>query len=212
MSQVEIDSDNRKKVKDLSHVGAVHNWVESSFPTEFDQGFRTRKLWRIDSLKGKQYLLIVSPKPPELNALEKYGIEGTAQTKPYSSFLDTLKTGQRARFKVTLNPVVAVSEEKGMRGRIKPHVTVAQQKQFFMDRSSKNGFLINDGEFEVTEKAYVPLKRKGEPIINLSKVTYEGILTITDIDSFRTILREGFGKKKAYGFGLMTIIPVENYE
>ena len=211
ISQVEIDSYNRKKLRELSHVGAVHNWVESAFPAELDKGYRTRKLWRIDSLRGKQFLLMVSPESPELKMLERYGVEGTARTKPYVSFLENLKTGQRVRFKVTLNPVVAVKEEKGRRGRVKPHVTVSQQKQFLLNRSLKNGFEISDDEFEVTERAFVPLKGKGKPTINLSKVTYEGILTIIDLDSFQRTLIEGFGKKKAYGFGLMTVIPVGNY-
>lgn len=42
----------------------------------------------------------------------------------------------------------------------------------------------------------------------LSKTTYEGNLTITNIDKFKALLVKGFGKKKAYGFGLMTVIPI----
>jgi CRISPR system Cascade subunit CasE len=34
LSRVEIDTDNRQKIKDLSHLGAYHNWVERSFPAE----------------------------------------------------------------------------------------------------------------------------------------------------------------------------------
>lgn len=34
LSRVEIDSQNRRKTKDLTHVGAYHNWVEQSFPAE----------------------------------------------------------------------------------------------------------------------------------------------------------------------------------
>ena len=42
----------------------------------------------------------------------------------------------------------------------------------------------------------------------LSKVTYEGILKVTDKKVFYQSLTEGIGKKKAYGFGLMTVIPL----
>ena len=34
LSRVEIDFANRKKIKDLSHLGAYHSWVEESFPWE----------------------------------------------------------------------------------------------------------------------------------------------------------------------------------
>ena len=49
ISRVEIDSENRRKIKDLTHLGAFHNWVEQSFPDEFDKEIRSRKLWRIDT-------------------------------------------------------------------------------------------------------------------------------------------------------------------
>ena len=45
---------------------------------------------------------------------------------------------------------------------------------------------------------------------NLVKVVYEGILTVSDADLFKKLLTEGMGKKKAYGFGLMTVIPLGN--
>ena len=60
ISRVEIDRDNRRKVRDLTHVGAYHAWVEESFPSELEQSIRTRKLWRIDRIQGKDYLIIVS--------------------------------------------------------------------------------------------------------------------------------------------------------
>lgn len=34
ISRVALDSNDRKKLKDLTHLGAYHNWVESSFPEE----------------------------------------------------------------------------------------------------------------------------------------------------------------------------------
>ena len=37
ISRVEIDRYNRRKVRDLTHVGAYHAWVEESFPSELEQ-------------------------------------------------------------------------------------------------------------------------------------------------------------------------------
>ena len=69
LSRVQLDIDNRQKVRNLTHLGAYHDWVERSFPKEFASGKRTRKLWRIDRLRGKTYLLIVSQEMPDLSAL-----------------------------------------------------------------------------------------------------------------------------------------------
>ena len=74
LSRVQIDSRNRRKIKDLTHLGAYHNWVESSFPEEFTKKDRSRKLWRIDMLQGNKYLLLVSEKKPNMEIFEKYGV------------------------------------------------------------------------------------------------------------------------------------------
>lgn len=209
LSRVEIDRDDRRKMKDLSHVGAVHGWVESSFPEEFaKEAEKTRKLWRIDSLNGKSYLLIVSPAPPSVKVLEKYGVKGTAQIKDYSRYLDSLAENEKYRFKVTLNPVVSVMDEPGQkRGRLKPHITVDQQMQFLYDRSEKNGFLLEKDSCTITERGFVPFRKSGHKTPMLSRVTYEGVLQIIDKQLFIKTLTQGFGKKKAYGFGMMTVIP-----
>lgn len=86
LSQVEIDMKNRQKIRDLSHLGAFHSWVERSFPDDFDKIPRLRKLWRIDKLEERYYLLVVSPTRPDLKLLERYGVERSAKTKSYDSF------------------------------------------------------------------------------------------------------------------------------
>ena len=53
LSRVQIDTDNRQKMRNLTHLAAYHDWVERSFPQEIARGERTRKLWRIDHLNGK---------------------------------------------------------------------------------------------------------------------------------------------------------------
>lgn len=207
LSRVEIDSQNRRKIKDLTHVGAYHNWVERSFPEEQVEGVRSRKLWRIDSIRGKLYLLLVSTQKPDLTSLERYGVEDSAETKDYEPFLAHLREGQRFSFRVTLNPAIALSEGEGKRGRVVPHVTVSQQTQFFLNRTEKNGFYVDEKECQLVERGFSLLKHRGEKTIRLSRATFEGRLTIVDLETFKKTLTKGIGKKKAYGFGLLTIIP-----
>lgn len=209
LSRVEIDVNNRKKLKDLTHIGAFHNWVERSFPEEFQEKIRTRKLWRIDSLNGREYLLIVSEKKPDLKILETYGVEGSAETKAYDNFLKSILGGKKYKFRVTLNPVV--SEACGVnskRGRVRP-VPNDKQLEFLWDRSEKNGFLLERENFYIVKREHIVLKKQNEKDVNLSKAVYEGVLTVIDKSKFVDTLTLGFGKKKAYGFGMMTIIPWE---
>ena len=73
ISRVEVDIYNRQKIRDLTHLGAYHNWVEQSFK---EAGVRSRKLWRIDKINNKKYLLLVSGEKPDVELLEKYGVAG----------------------------------------------------------------------------------------------------------------------------------------
>lgn len=208
LSRVKIDTHNRKKVKDLNHLGAFHHWVEESFPEEVKNDERSRKLWRIDSLQGNQYLLLVSPEKPDLEQLETYGVTGSAESKDYSPLLNNLEEGNRLRFRVKLNPVKSLSSGKasGKRGRVIPLVTGDQQREFLIDRSSQRGFTVKEDEFTIVNKGFELLKRKGKELKVVS-ATYEGMLYITDPDQFKETLISGFGKKKAYGFGLLTVLP-----
>lgn len=208
LSRVEVDRENRRKSRDLSHVGAYHHWVEQSFPDELEKNIRSRKLWRLDYLNGKEFLLIVSETPPNLGLLEKYGVIKSSQTKEYDTFLHSLQEGTQARFRVTLNPVVSVVNKEAKRGQVKPHVTVDQQLKFLRDRSEKNGFSLKENEYTIVERGYVEYRKSGQIPLRLSKVTYEGVLRISDVNLFSRTLTEGIGKKKAYGFGMMTIIPI----
>lgn len=72
----------------------------------------------------------------------------------------------------------------------------------------RHGFKLNSDDFAITEHEYVTFKHKSGKMPRLSKTTYEGNLTITDSKKFKALLVGGMGKKKAYGFGMMTVIPI----
>jgi len=209
ISRVEIDIGNRRKISELTHLGAYHNWVETSFPEEFGAGERSRKLWRIDRVKGKTYLLIVSQDKPDMKQLEVYGVPGTGQCKIYDTFLNSLEQGQKMLFRLTANPVRAV-KEGGQRGKIYPHITAAQQLEYLERRAQKLGFLLLENNYQIVQRDFLTLRKKGGKSVNLARAIYEGSLIIESADIFRRTLTEGVGKEKAYGFGMMTVIPQES--
>lgn len=208
MSRVEIDFNNRLNLKKLSSLKAYHSWVEESFPQEIESNSRSRKLWRIDHLYGKNYLLLVSEEKPDLNLLERYGVKGSGETKNYDHFLGKLENGMHAKFKVCLNPTIATKKDpdKNNRGKIVPLKSEDFEK-FLLDRSEKNGFTLKEDDFIISERKYVDFQHnKNAKRIKLDIVTYEGRLTINDKEKMIKTLTKGIGKKKAYGFGLITII------
>lgn len=210
LTRVMLDVENGRKMKHASHIGAIHSIIENSFPDEKQREIRTRKLWRIDHLNGKRYILIASEKVPNPEALEAIGVAGSIQTKDYEPFLNSLENGMKAHFRVKLNPVWSSREGKatGERGRVVP-VPDGEQKQYLYDRSQKNGFSLEEADYEIVERGVELYRKKGQRDIYLKKSIYEGTLTITDKKKIERVLREGIGKKKAYGFGLMTLIPMD---
>lgn len=209
LSRVEIDFNNRQKTKDLNHLGSYHNWVEQLFPFEIEKGERSRKLWRVDTILGKHFLLVLSESKPDLESFNTYGVPNTAEVKDYKSFLNKLQNDQIVRFKATLNPVKSLSSGKasGRRGRVVPHVTVQQKMDYLIEKAKQNGFELKENDFYISKSNFHPLKRSGNKMVQISKVTYEGFLTITDVVKFRETLCKGLGKKRAYGCGLITVIP-----
>ena len=97
---------------------------------------------------------------------------------------------------------------KGKRGKVIPYHTVENQMKFLFEKSEKNGFLLREDEIKIVDRRIENLKKKGMRDTSFSVVTYEGILTVTDPEVFREGLTCGIGKKKAYGCGLMTVIPL----
>lgn len=208
LSRVEIDYKDRLTSKELNHLGAFHNWVEQSFPKELEQNKRSRKLWRIDNLNNKSYLLILSEDKPDINMLEKYGVKGTGETKDYSEFLNSLESGDRMRFRVVLNTTKSISNRKFGRGKVVPLTSEEDQIKYLIDRSEKNGFELHPEDFYLVRSGFEKVLKNGEQRLDLIKAEFQGELTIMDKDKFKETLTKGIGKKKAYGFGMMTVIPM----
>lgn len=220
LSRVEIATKNRRKIKDLTHLGAYHNWVEQSFPAEINHGERKRHLWRLDQLAGKNYLLVLSENKPDTGQLEKYGVSGTAMIKVYDQFLDTIKVGETMRFRLTANPSYVAPRPGEKRGQVYPYVTIEQQRQWLSKKSQKAGFklvwqqpLLDEADgfvFDVVSRDYPMLYRKAGRGVRLSRVVFEGLLQVQDLTVFKDTLIKGLGREKAFGMGLMTVIPEVN--
>lgn len=197
LSRVEIDTNNRQKMQDLTHVGRYHGWIESCFPYHEE---RRRHLWRIDRANGRNYVLILSDEMPDLGKLEKYGVSGTAQVKTYAP---KLSEDGMYRFKLTANPIHRNGHE------VYAYNKVSDQMKWGNQQLSKHGFMIKS--FDITGRGSVMLEHedKGKRRrVYLRQATYEGIVMIDDLDKAVKTLYDGIGREKAYGMGMLTLMPV----
>ncbi|MGL4306376.1 MAG: type I-E CRISPR-associated protein Cas6/Cse3/CasE [Mycobacteriaceae bacterium] len=193
---------------------SMHAAVLSSFPPGLLTS-ENRVLWRVDQFSQHEVnLVLVSPSEPDLtHIVEQAGWQtgNPWQTRDYSPLLKKLQEGQQWSFRLTANPVFYA--RKGDWEDTKPvgHLTVKHQEQWLLDRVERLGFQIPDGLEEEKSFAVVERKslffRKGGHKVTLTIATFEGILEITDKESFLRSLTAGIGRAKAYGCGLLTIAP-----
>lgn len=209
LTRFQLDFTKRSTMKALVSPNLFHGAVESAFPGE-----RKRCLWRIDSLSGRNYLLLLSTEKPNLmHAVKQFGVEDNEplwETKEYTPLLDRIQNGTKWRFRLTANPTKSCknSSEKEKRGTVYAHITPEYQKQWLLERSEKHGFTLEENSFSVVEHKWQKFFKGSErrhPVTLLS-VTYEGYLTVKDAELFKNTLVNGLGRGKAYGMGMLTVV------
>ena len=214
LSRIILDPRRRETMKALAFPNLLHGAVEQSF-----SGPRERRLWRVDTLAGNMYLLLLSRESPDLAALfRQFGPEREYpvwETKEYSPILDRISEGSSWHFRLVANPTVSKPEKNGtaVRGKVYGHITPEYQKKWLLDRADSHGFTLDEEDFQVIRSQWLRFRKGsdgGRPVTMLA-VTYEGILTVTDPELFRQTLVNGLGRGKAYGLGMLTVVslPVE---
>lgn len=237
LSRIELNPQFRNTQRALAYPVVMHGAIECSFLEKSE-----RKLWRVDYLNGRCYLLVLSETKPDFTDLAKQlSNEGTTwETRDYQPLLDRIEAGQKYRFRLCANPVhcsksnVTLKNGKEGRGKIVAHVTQDQQCQWLIDKAPKCGFALDLGDkmtkttkkegqfiehevwthpsFDVVHTTWKTFNRKADDIKNkvtLRTATFEGELTVTDVEAFKKVLVEGIGREKAYGCGLLTIIRIQ---
>lgn len=206
LSRIAIDIKKYESMKAMYNFARIHGMIESSFPGE-----RKRKLWRIDRLSGEDYLLLLSPDPPKTNNLpEQIGYDNSVwETKSYDGLLSRITKDSKWHFRLTANPTVSIVSKGDKRGKVKAVTIAHKQREWLKRQGSIKGFYIDDKKpntFDVVKSEWKTFKKGGREIQILS-VTFEGVLSVTDPETFCNTLTEGIGREKAYGMGLLTVMP-----
>ena len=211
LSRMELNTGERNTMKALVSPNLFHGAIEAAFP-----GPRERKLWRIDRLGGKYYLLLLSPERPQLHrAAAQFGFPDSGmpwETKDYGPLLARIREGEHWRFRLTANPTKACKEEAGGRGTVHAHITVNYQKRWLLERCRKHGFSLEEESFTVVNSRWLRFYKgnSGKLPVTLLAVSYEGLLEVTDAQLFQKTLTEGMGRGKAFGLGLLTVVRAGN--
>lgn len=212
LSSIKLNTASRMTMQALASPAMFHCAVEYSFPGSREG---KRRLWRIDTLKGNKYLLLLSEDKPDLNKLaDKYGFSNDYATKSYDKLLDNIEEGNLFRFRLTANPTYSKSTgNKDERGKVHAYKTESDQREWLIKKGEQLGFCVSNEDFEITEaymRKFNKRRDRSSPTVILMSVTYEGTLKVTNKELFKKALCDGIGREKAYGMGLLTIMRIKN--
>ncbi len=202
LSRIKLDPSRSQTMRAMVAPNLVHGALERC------DDDRTRKLWRVDTLRGEPYLLILSQKQIDFSALAaQFGESSGYETRCYDGLLQRIVNGSKWHFRLKANPVIHEKNDNGKRGRILAHITPEHQAAWLRKQAEKHGFALADGEWLVSgSQWYIFKKNRNETKqVKLLAVTYEGILTVTDAEAFRAALVQGIGREKAFGLGMLTV-------
>lgn len=219
LTRFQVNPRRRGAHRLLASPQAMHAAILSCFPDPRPTD-RGRVLWRVDTSAYKTLLYMVSPQRPDLTTLvEQAGwptLE-TWETRAYGGLLERISDGQLWGFRLTANPVKSLrTRGAGSRGTITPLTDKAEQAQWLIGRAGRHGFALSDEQdaqnqtppvVRVSDSRLVRFEREKQRV-TLNIVTYDGVLKVTNRESFRQTLSHGLGRAKGYGCGLLTIAPL----
>lgn len=210
------------KTMRLSNEQFAHRMIWSLFAETPDAKRQGLFLFHVE--RNAPFTAIVrSRRPPE----DGFGGAWEIEKRP---FAPRLHTGQRLRFRVRAvashwqprpgakrglrqdvimaawqalkdpNPTAEILEDTAERAAL----------EWLERQGGRCGFRPAPGEACVLDydRIRIPRAKEGGAPIRFGAITYEGVLTVEDVPSFRRMLADGLGSARAFGNGLMQIAPV----
>ena len=188
----------------------IHGILSAAFPEKRNDRVN-ENLWRIDRLGDCESLIIVSASSPHIHEIvSKIGInsilrrvderdDNSDKTIDYEPFLSRITFGQAWHFRLCANPVEHKKQSPtDKRGKIYALRTIGEQLEWLNKQGDKYGFV--PGTCYVIGDSWITFDK-----VRIRAITFDGMLTVTDAEAFRSALTHGIGRGKAYGCGLLTV-------
>ena len=178
-----------------------HQEIWKAFPG-IPEGTEQEFLYRIDRKESRITLWILSSAEPQSLGW------GHWETKPVA---ETFLNHKRYEFALCANPTVmrVVRLDDGSRkknGRRTAIYGEDELKQWLAQKGEAAGFRVEQSRCEPPVKEYF---YKGNKQGVHARVDFQGVLTVTDRDAFKTAWKNGIGPTKAFGFGLLLLKPLD---
>ncbi|MCE7522767.1 type I-E CRISPR-associated protein Cas6/Cse3/CasE [Alloalcanivorax xenomutans] len=149
-------------------------------------------------VRGRKILMLANREP--MDTVEAQ--HGEVRSKPIP---DDFLEHEQYRFKVIVNPTRRDSASRKLlaaRGR-------EEVAQWFTERAHNSwGFEVAPWELQVDKIEVLKFKDKQRREVTIGQAHVQGMLRVIDKERFANSFTQGIGRARAYGCGLLQIVPV----
>ena len=221
LNRIHIDPHCKEARRDLSDPYQLHSTLCRAFSSSDKKCPESEFLWRLEpetDSAGYPRILVQSRMIPNWTGI---GVKGwLAEADPAINMkdrlkLDSLKAGQRFRFRLRANPCVTRNGKR--QGLLK----LEDQEAWIARKGQQHGFSLPQLiAFDLSESSQERVdvrisqaqmlggKQHTGNGIRIFSALYDGILTVTELDKFSDVLQTGVGHGKAMGLGLLSVAPI----
>lgn len=190
----------------LSNAHDMHRNVMSGFADSGSNCPRKEQsvLYRVMANGNRIHLYVLSKEHPEWSNISE-GFMLLQEPKDISDIIETLREGRQLGF-----DLLAIASKKQAREGLKSRrimlATEEERKVWLSRKAQQNGFIVLWVREDGQEKAFVG----GKPGCNYTVhtgVRFRGELMISEEKLFQKALCIGIGAGKAYGMGMLMVMP-----
>lgn len=177
----------------LKDAYGVHRAVYSLFPKQEGNNRDFLYADKGGDVRGRT-ILIVSNRPPDQPEV------GSIATKEIPErFLEH----DHYAFEIVLNPCRRDSKSR----KIVAVLGQENLRRWILEKASSWGFQIDADTLEIRHLGLLRYVKEGAACSH-NTATFVGKLKVTDREKFKTSFRQGIGRAKSFGFGLLQVIPI----
>lgn len=227
LTKLVVNSRSREFQRDHADIRQMHRTVMSGFP-DFDTEEPARKaasvLWRLDPSGATFVLYVQSAQAPNFYQLPAGYLLQTPQSRSLAPVLDAVAAGRAFAFRLQANPTRSVlpadsGDSKRTRGRVHAIREREEQVRWLQRRGERHGFEIavvgnSQPDVMVTQRQMLTGSQPGSGgrKIRVLPVRFDGHLMVKDPELFTAAVRDGVGRGKAYGCGMISLAPMRRPE
>lgn len=199
LTRLTLDPRSAQARRDLGDAYEMHRTLARAFVADA-QSPPARFLWRLEAGSNAWATPVVLVQAAAeadwsaLQALPNY-LQRSVESKHVAPE-EWIEGSMRYRFRLQANPTVT---RQGKRYGL---VGEAEQLAWLNRQGERHGFNV---EAALVTASDVLSSRKGEGLISVQRVCFEGILQVQSLDVFSRALAAGIGPAKAFGCGLLSV-------